>query len=56
MRENNDRVHRFYDHLGFEKTGVTLEFAGEVQDIFILDLSPQSLILSRLARMTQNRW
>ncbi len=51
LRHDNDRVHRFYEHVGFEKTGASLEFAGEIQDVFVLNLEAQSSALSRLAAM-----
>ena len=51
LRHNNGRVHRFYERLGFEKTGASLEFEGEAQDVFALNLEAQSSALSRLSDM-----
>jgi hypothetical protein len=55
QRDDNARVHKFYEHLGFEKTETSLEFAGEIQDVFALDLSESSTVLRRLMRLTSKR-
>ena len=49
MRDDNDRVKRFYTQLGFEKTEASLEYGGRVQDVFVLNISPDAPIHSRLA-------
>ena len=53
LRENNQRVQQFYSQLGFQKTGATLEFAGELQDVFALNLSGETALQRRLSRMVQ---
>lgn len=55
QRDDNTRVHKFYEHLGFEKTEASLEFAGEIQDVFALNLSESSTVLRRLIRLTSKR-
>ena len=49
MRDDNDRVKRFYTQMGFEPTGASLHYGGRIQDVFVLNLSPTSRILERLA-------
>ena len=51
MRDDNARVKRFYTQLGFENTGASVEYGGRIQDVFALNLSPQSPILTRLSEM-----
>lgn len=53
LRDNNDGVHAFYRNLGFEKTGVTLEFAGEMQEVLALPLTPEMPLLRRLEKLTK---
>ncbi len=52
-RENNQRVQKFYSQLGFEKTGGTLHFKGEPQDVFVLALNGKAEIHQRLSRLVQ---
>lgn len=51
MRNDNDRVNRFYAQMGFEATGASLEYGGLVQDVFVLNLSSNSPFPSRLAEL-----
>jgi hypothetical protein len=56
MRNDNERVRRFYTQLGFEITETSLVYQGTVQDIFVLNLSPHSPVLPRLSGlMTASR-
>ncbi len=52
QRDDNERVQRFYEHLGFENTGFTLEYAGSRQDVFALNLSSGAPIKQYLSALT----
>lgn len=52
-RHENDRIKAFYENLGFENTGVSLSYEGEVQDVFCLDITPEAPVLRRLKALTK---
>lgn len=53
-RHDNEAVRRFYYNLGFEEVGVTLQFAGETQDVFALNLGRGAMeVLKRLSGLTR---
>jgi len=52
-RHDNSSVLSFYQNLGFERTGASLVFAGEEQEILALDLRPDAPVFKRLQALTR---
>jgi hypothetical protein len=55
MRDNNTRVKQFYAQLGFEGTGASLTYGGQIQDVLVLNLSPDSAFERRLMNLMNYR-
>jgi ribosomal protein S18 acetylase RimI-like enzyme len=52
-RHENDRVKEFYENLGFENTGVSLSYGGDIQDVFCLDITAGAPMIKRLQALTK---